>query len=508
MKSIAFAIHEAAVAEERSLDRALCPLAHFPDIPAAVTHPELHLGIQSHDRKRVDEIVLLTAPANGLRCVVVCSHGCHDALSVLMMPRKRVGSEKRTGGDTRLIYAAGFIRSATVSVVGVTLALHLAELGYSATAIGLLIGVGLAGSSLATVVISLWADRWGRRKVLVGLTLLSALGYLALAGFTSGVPLVLFFFGGMVNGMGRDRGAASSLDQAILPGTVPPERRTWSLAWYNLTLDGGHAMGALAGTVPTIVMHLGAVSSSAAHRIVFAMCAAAMIASLALYRGLSSDVEVAAPPPSGTPWRRISPESRPVIVRLALLFGLDSIGGGFLNTALIAYWFFRRYGTSEAELALLFFAARALNAASHVAAAWMAGRIGLLNTMVWTHLPSSLFLIAAPASPTAPIAAALFLAREALVEMDVPTRQSYVMAVVQPGERTFASGVTNVTRNVSWAVGPSLAGAIMQHVALAGPLVIGGVLKVAYDLILFASFRQLRPPEERRHGESPGTGES
>jgi predicted MFS family arabinose efflux permease len=133
---------------------------------------------------------------------------------------------------------------------------------------------------------------------------------------------------------------------------------------------------------------------------------------------------------------------------------------------------------------------------SHVGAAWLARRIGLLNTMVWTHLPSSLFLIIAPASPSAPIAAALFLAREALVEMDVPTRQSYVMAVVRPDERTFASGVTNVTRNVAWAVGPSVAGAIMQHVALAGPLVIGGALKIGYDLLLYRSFRHLRPPEE------------
>jgi predicted MFS family arabinose efflux permease len=192
----------------------------------------------------------------------------------------------------------------------------------------------------------------------------------------------------------------------------------------------------------------------------------------------------------------IDPRSKRVITRLALLFGLDSIGGGFLNSALIAYWFFRQYGTSEADLALLFFAARALNALSHIGAAWLARRIGLLNTMVWTHLPSSVFLIAAPAAPNAALAAALFLAREALVEMDVPTRQSYVMAVVKPTERTFASGVTNVTRNISWAVGPSVAGVVMQHVALAGPLVIGGALKIVYDLLLYRAFRHVRPPEE------------
>jgi predicted MFS family arabinose efflux permease len=221
-----------------------------------------------------------------------------------------------------------------------------------------------------------------------------------------------------------------------------------------------------------------------------------MLLCIGPYLALSRQVEIETD--SASPFERppVDPRSKRVVRRLALLFGLDSIGGGFLNSALIAYWFFRQYGASETDLALLFFAARVLNAASHVAAAWLARRVGLLNTMVWTHLPSSLFLIAAPASPSAAIASALFLAREALVEMDVPTRQSYVMAVVKPTERTFASGVTNVTRNVAWAVGPSVAGAVMQHVALAGPLLIGGAMKIAYDLLLYRAFRHLRPPEE------------
>jgi MFS family permease len=398
--------------------------------------------------------------------------------------------------DARLIYVAAFVRSAAVSVVGVTLAIYLAEIGFSTTRIGLLIGAGLAGSSLATVLVSLRGDQWGRRRVLIGLTLLSATGYVALAMCTQAAALVALAFVGMLNGMGRDRGAASALDQAILPETVSADRRTWSLAWYNLVLDGGHALGALAGVLPTAVMRLTAMAPDAAHRATFWMCAVAMLVSVAPYLALTPRVEVPTPLDRAAPVPRVDARSKRVVTRLALLFGLDSIGGGFLNSALIAYWFFRRYGLSETDLAVLFFAARALNAVSHVAAAWMARRIGLLNTMVWTHLPSSVFLLAAPVSPSAPIAAALFLAREALVEMDVPTRQSYVMAVVRPTERTFASGVTNVTRNVAWAVGPSLAGVVMQHVALAGPLVIGGLLKIGYDLILYRSFRHVRPPEE------------
>ena len=187
-----------------------------------------------------------------------------------------------------------------------------------------------------------------------------------------------------------------------------------------------------------------------------------------------------------------------LIARLTLLFGLDSLGGGFLNTSMIAYWFLERFAMSEGRVALLFFAARVLNAASHVAAAWLAKRIGLVNTMVATHLPSSLFVMLVPIAPSAAVASALFLVREALVEMDVPTRQSYLMAIVRPEERTLASGVTSVTRNLGWAAGPSLAGVLMQHVAMSAPLYVGSALKIAYDLILYRSFRNIRPPEEQR----------
>jgi predicted MFS family arabinose efflux permease len=190
-------------------------------------------------------------------------------------------------------------------------------------------------------------------------------------------------------------------------------------------------------------------------------------------------------------------QTKSAVAKLALLFGIDSIGGGFLSSALIAYWFFERYGFSEGQLAVLFFAARSLNAVSHVAAAWLARRIGLLNTMVLAHLPSSLLLMIAPAAPSGAVAAALFLGRESLVEMDVPTRQSYVMAIVPPHRRTYASGITNLTRTIGWAIGPPIAGFVMQNVVLAAPLFIGGGMKIVYDIVLYRSFRHVRPPEEQ-----------
>jgi predicted MFS family arabinose efflux permease len=175
---------------------------------------------------------------------------------------------------------------------------------------------------------------------------------------------------------------------------------------------------------------------------------------------------------------------------------MDSFGGGFLTSALVSYWFVQRFGVGEQYIGPVFFAARVANAASHLVAAWLARRIGLVNTIVWTHLPSSRFLLAVPFAPNFAWATALFLCREALVEMDVPTRQSYIVAVVAPSERALATGFTTLTRNIAYAVAPIGAGLAMTDVALASPLFLGAGIKIAYDFALYCSFRKIRPPEE------------
>ncbi len=360
---------------------------------------------------------------------------------------------------------------------------------------GVVIGAGLAGIAAMTLAVTVAADRLGRRRALIVVSLLTGIGYVAAASSARLAWLLPAAFVGMLNGMGRDRGPAGTLEQAMLPETTDAAHRTWTLAWYNLVLDCGHALGGLAGILPTMIVSRAGVSLAGAHRLTFLMCAASAIVMIVPYTLLSARVELTPTPAADAPPDE-DRRSRSAITKLALLFGIDSLGGGFLSSALIAYWFFQRYGFSENQLAVLFFAARALNAVSHVAAAWLARRIGLLNTMVLTHLPSSLLLMAAPAAPSGALAAALFLGRESLVEMDVPTRQSYVMAIVPPNRRTYASGVTNLTRTVGWAVGPPIAGAIMQSVSLAAPLFIGGTMKIAYDIVLYRSFRQVRPPEE------------
>lgn len=396
--------------------------------------------------------------------------------------------------SVRLICVAAFVRAAMAGCAGVLLGIFLGNQGYTPLTIGMVIGAGIAGAATMTAVVARGADRAGRRRTLIGLSLLIGAGLVGVAFAHSVGVLLVTAFAGMLNGMGRDRGPSGALEQAMLPATTDARGRTWVLAWYNVVLDAGHAVGAAAAVIPTLLVSWGWTRVDA-HRAIFLAGAVAVWLTGLAYGLCSARVELDAADTRAA--AAPEPVVRKRIARLAWLFGIDSIGGGFLSSALIAYWFLHRYGVGESAIAGLFFSARVLNAVSHVGAAWLARRVGLLNTMVFTHLPSSLFLLAAPLAPTAPLAAALFLVREGLVEMDVPTRQSYVMAVVPPAQRTFASGVTNLTRTGGWAVGAGIAGAAMQQITLAAPLVIGGILKIAYDIVLYRSFRHIRPPEER-----------
>src|SRR5579864_1082436 len=381
--------------------------------------------------------------------------------------------------------------------MGVVMGIYLFRIGLSSFRIGLVIAAGLAGSALATIVVSFAADRIGRRRCLVILSLLSALSGVALA-LSPGLPLLLITaLVSMLNGTGTDRSPSFVLDQAIVPGLAHDARRTWNLAWYNVLLDGGGSLGALCSGLPFVLQHRFGISLFASYKFLFLTYSALCLMVAALYLFLSPAVEIANPLPLVRIGPRLAPETKSIIARLTALFSLDAFAGGFLTDALVAYWFFRRFGIAEHDLGLVFFAVHILNACSHLGAAWLARRIGLVNTMVLTHLPSSLFLIAVPFAPSLRWALVLFLCREALVEMDVPTRQSYVAAMVSPAERTFAAGVTNLARNVFWAVGSATAGFLMQAFTFSAPLLIGGGTKVLYDLLLYRSFRRLKPPEEK-----------
>lgn len=380
-----------------------------------------------------------------------------------------------------------------VGALGVLFALALSAGGLDPVQIGFLVAVGIAGSACGTIGVSFFADRIGRKKTLLVLSGLGTVGGIGLVLFPRFIWLCVTCFFGMMNAMGRERGALYTLETAILPQTVSDQKRTKTLAWYNVVLDVGQAAGSLLGGLPVLLRTFFHVGPWASYQSTFLLYAGFGLVGTFLYMGLSPQVEIHGP----TPWRRVSRESRRRIVRLSALFGLDSLAGGFLPSALIAYWFFKRFGVTEGIIAPLFFVAHVANALSYLGAAWLAKRIGLVRTMVFTHTPANLCLIAIPFAPHFLAASILYLLRECLVEMDVPTRQSYVMAVVEPEVRTMAAGVTNLTRLVAWTFGPTLSGLAMRSAFAGIPLMVGGGLKILYDISLYFSFRHIKPPEEQ-----------
>lgn len=398
------------------------------------------------------------------------------------------------------LYATAFLRAVATGATGVLLGVHLARRGLDPQEIGAVVAAGLAGAAVAALLATLRGDRIGRRRLLIALAALSAAGTLTFVAVDSPLPLALCAFLGMLNGMGRDRGAALVLEQAALPATTDDAGRTRVVAGYTMLQDVGHGLGALAAGLPTLLVRSGW-SPTDATGVALGATALIGLLSIPLYGFAGRALDVGSVP---TP-RAVSPSSRRHLARLSALFGLDSLAGGFLTTALLSYFFYERFGVAEAALGGLFFAARGLNALSHLGAARLARRFGLVNTMVFTHIPSSLLLVTVAFAPSFPVAAVLFLLREGLVEMDVPTRTSYVLAVVAPQERTFASGITNLVRLGGWALGPLAAGALMTPESLYPPLVVGAAMKIAYDLLLWRAFRGLPPPEERSPA-GPGLG--
>ncbi len=397
--------------------------------------------------------------------------------------------------DRRLIYGAALLRGLAAGAISVLAAVYLAKRGFPADDIGIVLSAGMAGVLAGTIYGTYAADRVGRRLSLVLLALLAATGGIALAWFDSLATVAAAAFVGMLSTQGADRGAAQALEVSILPATTPDAERTRVYAWYNALADIGGAAGALIAALPALLRERLAMSELRAYDATILLYAALLVGVAVLYARLSRATE-----PARVGTGRLAPDLPPSarrnVWRFAGLSAMDSLGGGFIGSALIAYYLYARFGIDEGALALLFAAARVMTALSHFAAAWLARRIGLVNTMVFTHIPSSLLLLTLPIAPTFGVAALLFILREGLSEMDVPTRQSYLMAIVPPHERAWASGLTQLARAAGRAVAPAFAGAAMHAGALWLPLVAGATIKIAYDLLLWRAFRATKPPEE------------
>ena len=403
--------------------------------------------------------------------------------------------------DVRLVIAARGTRAFAYAMLGVLLGIALSRRGLSTVAIGAIISVSLVGDFVGTYLIGLHADRWGRRRTLAVLAALMAVTGAVFAAVSAYPLLLIAGFFGTLGTAGSETAPFLPIEQAVVPQIVPADRQVTAFARYNLVASFAGAFGALAAGLPDVLTHAG-IALDSGIRLMFGVYIVAAVVTLILAVSLSASVEGtkesrrAQHPSSTTRKRRLAPamgKSQAVILRLAALFSVDAFAGGLVVQSLMALYFHLRFGVPLGALGVLFFAANALAALSFLAAAPLARRFGLLNTMVFTHLPSNALLVTVALMPAFPLAAAVLLVRQSLSQMDVPTRQAYTMALVAPDERTAAASVTSLARSSGSAASPVLAGALLQGslLVLGLPLIIAGVMKSVYDLTLWRLFRQV-----------------
>ncbi len=396
-----------------------------------------------------------------------------------------------------LLFATRSVRLFAYGLTSVALVLLLSAAGQDERRIGLLLTLTLLGDTAISLAMTTRADRAGRRRMLLlgaGLMVLAGGAFATTASFPL---LVLAATVGVVSPSGNEVGPFLPIEQAALVQALPPWRRTAAFAWYQLAGSLATAAGALAGGALAEGLQRRGVDALASYRAVFVAYAGAGVALTLLFIRLSSRIEAAAaerPSPPGTLGLH---RSRGIVARLSALFSVDAFAGGLVVQSFVAWWFHERFGLGPAALGAIISGANVLAGVSALSAAAIARRFGLLETMVFTHLPSNVLLALVPFMPTLPLALGVLLLRFSISQMDVPTRQSYTMAVVDPDERSAAAGVTGIARTIGAALAPLAAGPLYASAALASvPFIAAGGLKIAYDLALWRSFRRLRPPEE------------
>ncbi|HVE48689.1 MAG TPA: MFS transporter [Casimicrobiaceae bacterium] len=390
----------------------------------------------------------------------------------------------------RLFLASG-LRAFADGYVSLLLPLYLLELGLGAFDVGLVTTTTLLGSGVVTLLVGVRAHRYRTSTLLVAAAMLMMCTGLSIAFVTTLWPLLLIAFVGTLNPSSGDVSVFVPLEHALLSHVVNDEHRTATFARYSLTRALAAACGALAAALPSLVTRIADVSMHEALQGMFVLYALIALVAARVYAGLPA-------PPARVERRPValSAKSRRNVYALAALFSLDAFGGGFIVQSMLALWLFERFSLSVAMAGTLFFWTGVFTAFSYLVAARIAKRIGLVNTMVFTHLPSSLCLLAIPFVPSLAGVVTLLLIRSALSQMDVPTRSSYVMAIVAPHERPAAASVTSVPRSWAAAISPLVAGYLLGVSSFAWPLLIGGGVKILYDGLLLLMFRHVRPPEE------------
>ena len=398
--------------------------------------------------------------------------------------------------DARLLFLARAVRMSGYGALGVILVLYLAAAGLDPGQIGVLLTLTLAGDTLISLWLTTHADRIGRRLTLIVGALLMAAAGAVFAGGTGFLVLLVAATLGVLSPSGSEVGPFLPIEQASLTEVTPSARRTSIYAWYNLTGSVATATGALVAGIAVGALQSAGWSSLDAYRAILVGYAVLGLLLVPIVRSVSAAVEV--PPADTSIARRFGlHKSRGVVGRLAALFALDAFAGGLIIQSLLAFWFHDRFGLPAPVLGAIFFGANLLAAVSALAAARIAARIGLINTMVFTHLPSNVLLMLVPLMPTVELAIVVLLARFSISQMDVPTRQSYTMAVVEPDERSAAAGVTGIARTTGAALSPLIAAPLFAVPGLAAvPFFLAGGLKIVYDLALWRAFRARRAPED------------
>jgi len=401
----------------------------------------------------------------------------------------RLGS---LSSDGWLLFATCGVRSFAYGFLSVILGLYLDTVGLSPVAIGWIFTAALAGGAVMTIIITAVADRFGRRALLIVGALLMALAGSVFALSRDPVLLMIAAVIGTISPSGKEVGPFLSIEQAILPQTTSDEQRTAIFSAYNLVGSFAGAVGALAVVIPSFL----SLSTITGYRFLIWGYVVAAVVLAVLFALLSREGETKSRTgfQSGKFGVR---KSRQIIAKLAGLFALDAFAGGFIVQSIVAYWFFLRFKTDLNSLGGIFFGTNFLSALSFLAAPAIARRFGLLNAMVFTHLPSNFLLLLVPLMPNVELAVLMLLVRNSLSQLDVPTRQSYTMAVVDADERAASAGILSVARNAGAAVAPLFTGAILAVPTLGLPFLLAGGLKIIYDLWVFAVFRNVKPPEEK-----------
>jgi MFS family permease len=401
--------------------------------------------------------------------------------------------------DGKLLLCARIVRTFAYGFLSVILAIYLKLIGFDVILIGIILSITLINSVIFTLFASFYADRIGRRNILLLYAIMMSISGVIFFVTENPLALIIAALIGTLNITGSETSAFLSIEQSILPQTIKDNRKRNTLfGFYNMA--GTFAMGAgiLIVNLPIIIQNELEFDQIYAIKLLFLFYSLIGILIIGIYLKLSSSIEIKKEKTLKPISKTLNPKSKKIVTKLSGLFAIDSFAGGFAIQSIVSFWFFSKFDIDLSTISYIFSIGSLLTAFSYLIAAMIADKIGLINTMVFTHIPSNILLILFAFAPNLEIAIVFYMVRMTLSQMDVPTRQSYIVAVVEENERTASAGITNLSRNIAQAISPSITGYIIGFLSLSAPFIIGGLLKILYDIVLYINFRKIKPSEEEQ----------